>query len=286
MKRAGLFILSLMLLVALVSGCVQVPTPTKVMPTKESAAPKSPTIDAIKKAGKLRAGVAIALPYLGQDPKTKEFFGPAVEIGKWLAEGLGVELELVESNWDVIIAGLQADKFEIAIAPLGITPERKKVVDFVAWAQSGYCHLVRKDNAKIQTLEDLNKPDVVSCQYTGTATEQNVKRKYPNAQYDSIVSPAGAETRLEEVLAGRCDWTTLDVELILIYQKEYPQIKVLPQSAEYCYANPDIPVDVGLALKYGDEVFKSYIQEIVNAHRDEIAELKKKYSSEEYLRPK
>ena len=253
--------------------------------TAAPAAPESPTIEAIKKAGKLRAGIAIALPTLGQNLKTGEFFGPAVEIARWAAEGLGVELELVESNWDVIIAGLQANKFELAIAGLYATPARKEVVDFVTWTKMGFCHLVLKDNEKIQTLEDLNTPDVVGCMFTGTGTESSVMEKYPKAKYDSIVSPPGAETRLEEVLAGRCGFTTLDSPLTLVYQQEYPQIKVLPKSAEYCFANPDMPTDVGMALNYGDEAFKAYIEGVVNAHRDDIDALLAKFSAPEYLRP-
>ena len=44
-------------------------------PPAEVAAPapgESPTVDAIRDAGKFRAGVAIALPIIGQDPRTGE----------------------------------------------------------------------------------------------------------------------------------------------------------------------------------------------------------------------
>jgi polar amino acid transport system substrate-binding protein len=246
---------------------------------------ESATVDAIRKAGKLRAGIAVALPWLGQDPKTGEYFGPSIEIGQWMAEGLGVELELVESNWDTIIAGLQANKFVVAIAPLNPTPERREVVDFVHYLDAGLCHMALKDNDKVQTLEDLNKPDVVWCQYTGGGTLQAVRAKYPDAQYDTIVAPPGGEARIEEVLAGRCDATTIDSPLIIVYQEEYPQIKVLPESAEYCAVHPDLPAPVSLALNYGDPAFKAYIEALIEAHRDEIDASYVKYSALEYLRP-
>lgn len=246
---------------------------------------ESPTADAIREAGKLRAGIAVALPWLGQDPQTGEFFGPSIELGQWMAEGLGVELELVESNWDVIVAGLQANKFEVAIAPLNPTPERKEVVDFVGYLEAGLCHMVLEDNEKIQTVEDLNRPDVVWCQYTGGGTLQAVRAKYPDAQYDTIVAPPGGEARIEEVLAGRCDATTIDSPLIIVYQAEFPQIRVLPESAEYCAVHPDLPAAVSMALSYGDEAFKAYLEAIVAAHRDEIDASYIKYSDPEYLRP-
>ena len=263
------------------------PTPVSEAPSEvvAPAAGESPTVDAIRAAGKLRAAVAVALPVIGQDPKTGEFFGPAIEIGQWIADGLGVELELVESNWDVIIAGLQANKYELAIAGLYATPARREVVDFVTYYEMGFCHMALKDNDKIQTLDDLNSPDVVACQYTGTGTEQSVMEKYPNVTLDSMVSPPGGETRIEEVLAGRCDFCTIDSPLILVYQMEYPQIKVLPESAEYCFTHPDMASDVGLALNYGDAALKAYIESLVKAHKDDIDALFEKYSAPEYLRP-
>ena len=51
---------------------------------------QSPTVDAIKKNGKLRAGVAIAWPWLGQDPKTGKYIGAAADLGQKIADTLGV----------------------------------------------------------------------------------------------------------------------------------------------------------------------------------------------------
>jgi polar amino acid transport system substrate-binding protein len=312
MKQKIVLFMAIVVIVSLcVSACGQAAQPTAPAteppsePTVEPTAPpteapseptaeggvvppapgESPTVDAIRQAGKLRAGIAVALPWLGQDPQTGEFFGPSIEIGEWIAEGLGVELELVESNWDVIVAGLQANKFEVAIAPLNPTPERREVADFVGYLEAGLCHMVLKDNDKIQTLEDLNRPDVVWCQYTGGGTLQAVQAKYPDAQYDTIVAPPGGEARIEEVLAGRCDATTIDSPLIIVYQQEFPQIKVLPESAEYCSVHPDLPAPVSMALSKGDEAFKAYLEDVVEAHRDEIDASYIMYSAPEYLRP-
>lgn len=49
---------------------------------------------------------------------TKKFIGAPYDVSVKLSEILGLPLEIVDSNWDVIIAGLQSDKFDLAIAPL------------------------------------------------------------------------------------------------------------------------------------------------------------------------
>src|SRR5215212_11900545 len=55
-----------------------------------SALPASETISKVKSAGTMRVGYAAALPWLGQDTKTNEWFGPNDLLGKKLAEKLGV----------------------------------------------------------------------------------------------------------------------------------------------------------------------------------------------------
>ncbi len=91
---------------------------------------QSRTIDAIKSRGSIRVGINVALPWLGQSPSTREFFGPAMEIGNEIAKQLGVPLSMSTAASDVIIAGLQANQYDLALAPLFATPRRMEVVDF------------------------------------------------------------------------------------------------------------------------------------------------------------
>ena len=150
---------------------------------------KSVAIDRIKASGTLRAGVAAALPWLGQNPTTREFFGPSIEMGKELANRLGVKLALMPSGYDVIIAGLQANQFDITIAALSATEKRKEVVDFVNYTLAGTCYAVLKDNNKVNSLTDLDQPAVSIGTWTGTGTEQVVKEKYRKATINSVMMP-------------------------------------------------------------------------------------------------
>src|SRR5207247_2652172 len=97
---------------------------------------KSPTLDRIREQKVLRAGIGISLPWLGQNPKTSQYFGPAIELGDRIAKNLAVQLELLPSTWDVIIAGLQANKTDLLLAPLFATEKRRQVVDFVNWTEA------------------------------------------------------------------------------------------------------------------------------------------------------
>lgn len=243
---------------------------------------QSPTIDAIKKQGKLRAGVAIAWPWLGQDPKTGKYIGAAADLGQKIADTLGVPLEYVPSGWDVIIAGLQAKQFELALAPLFASPKRMAVIDFANYAEGGTCYSVLKTNTKVKSLADLNRPDVTTGVFTGTGTEQEFVKKYPKAKVSSVVQAPGGGTRILEVISGRLDAGAFDSPLALALEAKYPQTTTIPAASD-CIAHPDIPIPIGVGFSKGDPAFGKFITEVTNGMKASMAKTIEHYSTLEFL---
>jgi polar amino acid transport system substrate-binding protein len=245
----------------------------------------SPTIDKIRESGKLRAGVALAPPWLLQDPETKEYFGPAADLVERIAEILGVEVEYVDSGWDVLIAGLQADKFDLTVAPMFQTPQRDEVIDFVTYTEAGTCYIAKKDNDKVNSLEDLNNEDVTIVTFTGTGTEQGIREKYPEATIRSIVQPPGGLPPIDEVLAGRADVGPIDAPLALFIAQQYPELKIIPEGPEYCIANSDIPFPIGMGFNEGDPELAKFLQAVVDSMQAEIDAAILEYSDPKYMAP-
>jgi ABC-type amino acid transport substrate-binding protein len=243
---------------------------------------ESPTVDKIKAAGKLRAGVAIAWPWLGQDPSTGKYIGATADLGEKIAKTLGVEIEYVPSGWDVIVAGLQAQQFELALAPLFATPKRMAVIDFANYSEGGTCYIVLKDSKKVQKLEDLNSPDVVTGTFTGTGTEQEFVKKYPKGKIDSVVQPPGGGTRALEVINGRIDTAVFDSPLALALEAKYPQIRIVPEAHE-CIAHPDIPIPIGVGFGKGDPAFGKFVAEVTAMMKPEMQKTIERYSTLEFL---
>jgi len=245
----------------------------------------SPTIDKIRQNGKLRAGVALAAPWLLQDPSTKEYYGPAADLVRRIAQELNVPVEYVDSGWDVLIAGLQADKFDLTVAPMFATPARMKVVDFVNYTEAGTCYFAKKDNAKVNSLDDLNNPDVTIVTFTGTGTEEGIRKKYPNATINSIVQPPGGQPPIEDVLSGRADVGPFDSPLALFIAQQYPDLKIIPQDPEYCIAHADIPFPIGMGFNKNDPAFTAFLQSVVDAMQAEIDKEIIEYSDPKYMAP-
>jgi ABC-type amino acid transport substrate-binding protein len=244
--------------------------------------PASPTIDKIKKAGSLRVGVAAALPWLGQDPKTNEYFGPATIIAKAMADRLGVKLEYVPQDFSVIVAALQSDKIDVADAPLFATPKRLDVIEIAPWANSGECYLVLKTNTKVKATADLNNPDVKITGLQGTGSLQSVQSKYPKATYVIVQGSAGQEADFLDVLNGKADAAIIDSPVAPGYAQKYPELKVVPDD---CQTNSDVPTPIGVGYNKGDEGWSTFIKGVLADLKPQLDAGIQQFSTPQYLNP-
>ena len=85
--------------------------------------------------------------------------GYDVQIAKRLAEGLGMELAIVKTEWDGLPMGVMTGAFDAIIAGMSPTEERKATIDFTdAYYNVQPVVVVRKDGpyANAKTLADLS----------------------------------------------------------------------------------------------------------------------------------
>jgi polar amino acid transport system substrate-binding protein len=244
--------------------------------------PTSATIDKIKASGSLRVGVAPALPWLGQDPKTNAYFGPATIIAQAMADRLGVKLSYVPQDFSVIVAALQSDKIDIADAPLFATPARLQVIDIAPWANSGECYLVLKTNTKVNATSDLNNPDAKITGLQGTGSLQSVQAKYPKANYVIVAGSSGQEADFLDVLNGKADAAIIDSPVAPGYAAKYPQLKVVPSD---CQDNSDVPTAIGVGYSKGDDGWSQFIKDTLADLKPQLDAGITQYSTPQYLNP-
>ena len=74
--------------------------------------------------------------------------GYDVRIAKRIASELGMELEIVKTEWDGLVPSLMSGKIDCIIAGMSPTEERKVTIDFTEpYYESELCIVVRKDSA-------------------------------------------------------------------------------------------------------------------------------------------
>ncbi len=84
--------------------------------------------------------------------------GYDVQIAKRLADGLGLKLEIIKTEWDGLAPGLQSGKREAIIAGMSPTEERKKEIDFTDnYYTSDLVIVVKKDSPykDAKTIQDF-----------------------------------------------------------------------------------------------------------------------------------
>jgi polar amino acid transport system substrate-binding protein len=86
---------------------------------------------------------------------TSEMQGFDVDVAKAIGDDLGVETCFATPSWDTITAGNWADKWDISVGSMTITPDRREILDFsVPYYYTPAAVAVRAD-ADFATLEDL-----------------------------------------------------------------------------------------------------------------------------------
>ncbi len=161
-------------------------------------------LEEIMKSGKIRIGYVQSKPYQFKNEKG-ELEGVVVNAAKMLTEELlKVEAEWVEAKWDTMIAGLQADKYDIILSNTARRPNRAVSVWFTKpWIIGAQSFLVRKD-ANVRSRDDIDKEGNVVVVRLGSAAHitytENSPDFFKNATVKSLAPPALPE---QEVASGR-----------------------------------------------------------------------------------
>lgn len=186
----------------------------------------------IQKRGVLRVGMTgDYFPMTFRDPGANEFKGHQVDAAAELAKDLGVKVEFVATDWKTIIAGLQSDKYDVAMSGTSMSLARAKVVALIdSWGMNAFVPIVLKKNGdRYKSWDDLNKKERTAGVTLGTTMEDYIRAELPNAQMRRVESPA---TGWQEVLAGRVDYTVTTLIEASGLQQKYPELMmILPNQA-------------------------------------------------------
>lgn len=114
----------------------------------------------IQDSGKLVLGTSADYPpyeFYAEVDGELQIVGFDIEIAKEIAKDMGVELEIVDMQFDGLLAALVADNIDIIVAGMAATEERKESVDFsTSYYEAEQTMLVREeDYEKFSSISDL-----------------------------------------------------------------------------------------------------------------------------------
>ncbi len=131
-------------------------------------------VSSIKKKGKIVIGTDSTFPPMEFVNDAGEYTGYDIELGRRIAEKLGVTPEFKPILFDNFIDELKNHTVDIVMSSVSITDERKSQVQFSdPYLYAGQVILTRKDNTSISTTDDL-KGKRIAVQ-KGTTNEQQAR---------------------------------------------------------------------------------------------------------------
>ncbi len=209
----------------------------------------------VQKRGVLKCGAAIASPYVMRDPQSGHYSGFFVELCRQFADVLQVKAEFVDTTWDNLVAGLQASKWDMAMA-LNRTPLRAMAAQFTIPAvQYQVSFVYNKANTKIPEhpvkLEDIDKPGITVAVMSGTAWDKALTATLKNATLMRLTG--GDEARLSvmsrraDILADASDSNKLFKQANASWAVEFiPEPALAKQGISFALSRELSPADVAV----------------------------------------
>lgn len=201
-------------------------------------------------------------------------------LAKYIADDMGLELEVVTMDFDGVLTELQTKSVDLGIAGLSPDEKRKAVMDFSdVYYEGGQSLVTVKANAdKFNSFEAINQAGVSVGAQTGSIQYDLAQANSPEAD---IVSLPKVTDIISELLSGKLDAAYIEKDVASSYQKNYPDLELVL----------DVPYDaegssIGVC-KGNEELLKAVNEAIAKAKADGslekfIAEANEAASGEKY----
>jgi len=149
-----------------------------------------------------------------------------VALAGYIADYLGLELEIIPMDFDGTIAELTNKKVDLGMAGYSPDPDREEVMDFskiyISGGQSFVCVQGNKD--KFGTLADTNKAEYQIGAQTGSIQMDLAAENSPDAE---IIPLTKVTDIIAQLLAGKLDGAYIETMVAESYAKQYPDLCIV-----------------------------------------------------------
>ncbi len=204
-------------------------------------------------AEKLRIGTEGAYPPFNFIDTAGKIGGFDVDIGLALCAKMQAECEVVAQDWDGIIPGLVAKKYDMIIASMFITEERKKQVAFSdPYYMAAMTHVAAKGAGITAFTNEALKGKVIGAQ-AGTTQAEYIAAVYPDAEIK--LYPTQDEANLD-MANGRLDMEVGDMLPMLDWVTKNNDGKCCELIGEPITDPKFVGEGVGIALRQDDNALR------------------------------
>ncbi len=182
-------------------------------------------------------------------------------LAQYIADYLGLTLEVVPMDFNGIIGEMGSGKADLALAGLSPDPERLEKMDFSdIYYEGKQAFITSKANAANFTdLASTNNAKFSIGAQSGTIQMELAEQFSPNAD---IVSLVKATDIIAEVMSGKLTGAYVEWDVAVAYQANYPDLVLV------CEVPYDAEGNV-IGVAKGNELLMQYVNEALHKCVDE-----------------
>ena len=196
--------------------------------------------------------------YAVDESGTPQLAGFDIALAQYIADYLGLELEVVPVDFDGVLMELQTKAVDLGVAGLSPDPKRESIMDFsdiyYEGGQSFVCTQANKD--KFTSLADVNAAGLEIGAQTGSIQVDLAQANSPDAD---IIQLTKVTDIVAELIAGKLDGAYIETAVAESYAKNYPDLCVVL----------DVPYDgaegSAIGVSKGNDALKAAVNEAIKS---------------------
>jgi glutamate transport system substrate-binding protein len=220
--------------------------------------PADTTMGRIQEAGEIKIGVKYDVPPFGfKNPQSGDIEGFDVDLGKAIADKLGVKPNFIEAISDNRIPFLTDGTVDLVLSTMTINAERDQEIDFSEPYYIARGRILVPQDSDVAGLEDLAGKTV--CTALGSTYEETLKEQAPKAERKLVDSYSEC---LELVQNGAVDAVSTDDVILtgMIIQDD---------SLKLTEGEPLTTEPYGAGIKDGDAEFKEFVDGVIEEYKSD-----------------
>ncbi|MCI5076622.1 transporter substrate-binding domain-containing protein [Oricola sp.] len=180
------------------------------------------SLDDIISDGTIRIGVNPNFPPMSSYGDSNELEGFDIDIGRKLAEALGVEAEFVPTESQQRVPFIVSDRIDISMGALTRTVERDKLIDFTVPLHTEAMATLTTTKVTAESWKDLNTSDITLVNMRGNWSVDFLKEQLPEAKV--LLVDTIADT-VRAVAQGRGDAIVENIDFFMKFTENYPDVE-------------------------------------------------------------
>ncbi len=189
--------------------------------------------------------------------------GYDVMMAKYIADKLGMELEIVKLDWDSLVPAVQSGTVDCVIAGQSITSDRLESVDFsTPYYYASIVGLAKNDSQYAQAKGVADLKGATCTSQLNTVWYDVCLPQIENANI--LPAQESAPAMLVALDSGKCDLVVTDMPTAMAACVAYPDFTLLDFSeGEDDFQVSEEEINIGISMKKGNAELKEKIDGVL-----------------------